>query len=69
LNGHSNDNSGNSVSDSVGSSSNVQTTDSDSGNGLLWGLNYSPYNTDGSCPDVNTVAGQLAKVASVTKNI
>ncbi|KAJ2234653.1 hypothetical protein IWW45_003252 [Coemansia sp. RSA 485] len=40
-----------------------------SGNGQLWGLNYSPYNTDGSCPDVNTVAGQLAKVASVTKNI
>ncbi|KAJ2236830.1 hypothetical protein H4R99_004129 [Coemansia sp. RSA 1722] len=68
-NGHSNDNSGSSVSDSVGSSSNVQTTDSGSGNGLLWGLNYSPYNTDGSCPDVNTVAGQLAKVASVTKNI
>ncbi|KAJ1645393.1 hypothetical protein LPJ64_003011 [Coemansia asiatica] len=40
-----------------------------SGGSLLWGLNYSPYNTDGSCPDANTVADQLAKVAKVTKNI
>ncbi|KAJ1645392.1 hypothetical protein J3B02_000947 [Coemansia erecta] len=38
-------------------------------NGLLWGLTYSPYNTDGSCPDANAVADQLAKVAKVTKNI
>ncbi|KAJ2745432.1 hypothetical protein GGI20_002186 [Coemansia sp. BCRC 34301] len=35
----------------------------------LWGLTYSPYNTDGSCPDVNTVAGQLQKVAAATGHI
>ncbi|KAJ2613557.1 hypothetical protein H4S08_002146 [Coemansia sp. RSA 1365] len=35
----------------------------------LWGLTYSPYNDDGSCPDVGTVASQLQKVASVTSNI
>ncbi|KAJ1803703.1 hypothetical protein LPJ56_006895, partial [Coemansia sp. RSA 2599] len=46
-----------------------QNNGGSSGNSLLWGLNYSPYNTDGSCPDVNAVAGQLAKVAAVTKNI
>ncbi|KAJ1718360.1 hypothetical protein LPJ53_006560, partial [Coemansia erecta] len=42
---------------------------SSGGSGSLWGLTYSPYNTDGSCPDVGTVAGQLAKVAAVTSNI
>ncbi|KAJ2022219.1 hypothetical protein GGI06_001913 [Coemansia sp. S85] len=35
----------------------------------LWGLTYSPYNTDGSCPDVNTVAAQLQKVAQATGHI
>ncbi|KAJ1859206.1 hypothetical protein LPJ76_000391 [Coemansia sp. RSA 638] len=35
----------------------------------LWGLTYSPYNTDGSCPDLATVASQLQKVAGVTGNI
>ncbi|KAJ2489837.1 hypothetical protein IWW37_003681 [Coemansia sp. RSA 2050] len=35
----------------------------------LWGLTYSPYNTDGSCPDVNTVAAQLQKVALATGHI
>ncbi|KAJ2800118.1 hypothetical protein H4S07_005258, partial [Coemansia furcata] len=35
----------------------------------LWGLTYSPYNADGSCPDVNTVAAQLQKVATVTGHI
>ncbi|KAJ2627860.1 hypothetical protein GGF44_004618, partial [Coemansia sp. RSA 1694] len=35
----------------------------------LWGLTYSPYNTDGSCPDVSTVAGQLQKVAAATSHI
>ncbi|KAJ2579130.1 hypothetical protein GGH95_003264 [Coemansia sp. RSA 1836] len=35
----------------------------------LWGLAYSPYNTDGSCPDVSTVAGQLQKVAAATSHI
>ncbi|KAJ2501158.1 hypothetical protein GGH96_002190 [Coemansia sp. RSA 1972] len=35
----------------------------------LWGLTYSPYNTDGSCPDVGTVTSQLQKVAGVTGNI
>ncbi|KAJ2542604.1 hypothetical protein GGF49_002750 [Coemansia sp. RSA 1853] len=37
--------------------------------GSLWGLTYSPYNTDGSCPDVGTVTSQLQKVAGVTGNI
>ncbi|KAJ2465011.1 hypothetical protein GGI02_004823, partial [Coemansia sp. RSA 2322] len=40
-----------------------------SGGRPLWGLNYSPYNTDGSCPDVNAVAAQLQKVASVASHI
>ncbi|KAJ1938752.1 hypothetical protein GGF37_004686, partial [Kickxella alabastrina] len=40
-----------------------------SGGNSLWGLTYSPYNTDGSCPDVGTVAEQLKKVASVASNI
>ncbi|KAJ2246027.1 hypothetical protein GGI13_005603 [Coemansia sp. RSA 455] len=35
----------------------------------LWGLTYSPYNTDGSCPDVNTVTAQLHKVAAATGHI
>ncbi|KAJ2177992.1 hypothetical protein EV181_006357, partial [Coemansia sp. RSA 532] len=35
----------------------------------LWGLTYSPYNTDGSCPDLATVTSQLQKVAGVTSNI
>ncbi|KAJ2501160.1 hypothetical protein GGH96_002192 [Coemansia sp. RSA 1972] len=35
----------------------------------LWGLTYSPYNTDGSCPDLATVTSQLQKVAGVTGNI
>ncbi|KAJ2066672.1 hypothetical protein GGI16_009738, partial [Coemansia sp. S142-1] len=35
----------------------------------LWGLTYSPYNTDGSCPDVNTVTAQLQKVAAATGHI
>ncbi|KAJ2134487.1 hypothetical protein IW136_004629 [Coemansia sp. RSA 678] len=37
--------------------------------GSLWGLTYSPYNTDGSCPDLATVTSQLQKVAGVTGNI
>ncbi|KAJ2156222.1 hypothetical protein GGF46_005342 [Coemansia sp. RSA 552] len=37
--------------------------------GALWGLTYSPYNDDGSCPDVGTVAAQLQKVQAVTSNI
>ncbi|KAJ2665524.1 hypothetical protein IW148_001645 [Coemansia sp. RSA 1199] len=37
--------------------------------GSLWGLTYSPYNIDGSCPDVGTVTSQLQKVAGVTGNI
>ncbi|KAJ1938242.1 hypothetical protein GGF37_004884, partial [Kickxella alabastrina] len=35
----------------------------------LWGLTYSPYNTDGTCSDFNTVADQLLKIATVTSNI
>ncbi|KAJ2726334.1 hypothetical protein GGI07_000646 [Coemansia sp. Benny D115] len=35
----------------------------------LWGLTYSPYNDDGSCPDVSTVAAQLKTIAAVTNNI
>ncbi|KAJ2813645.1 hypothetical protein H4S07_000515 [Coemansia furcata] len=35
----------------------------------LWGLTYSPYNTDGSCPDVSAVAAQLQKVAAATGHI
>ncbi|KAJ2358424.1 hypothetical protein GGF43_000813, partial [Coemansia sp. RSA 2618] len=35
----------------------------------LWGLTYSPYNTDGSCADLATVASQLQKVAALTDNI
>ncbi|KAJ1855826.1 hypothetical protein LPJ73_002279, partial [Coemansia sp. RSA 2703] len=50
-------------------SSSSGNSGSSSGSGSLWGLTYSPYNTDGSCPDVGTVAGQLAKVAAVTNNI
>ncbi|KAJ2328829.1 hypothetical protein H4S02_001888 [Coemansia sp. RSA 2611] len=37
--------------------------------GSLWGLTYSPYNNDGSCPDIGTVSAQLQKVAGVTSNI
>ncbi|KAJ2652602.1 hypothetical protein IWW40_001088 [Coemansia sp. RSA 1250] len=37
--------------------------------GSLWGLTYSPYNIDGSCPDLATVSSQLKKVAQVTGNI
>ncbi|KAJ2865904.1 hypothetical protein GGH94_001901 [Coemansia aciculifera] len=40
-----------------------------SGERPLWGLTYSPYNNDGSCPDVNTVAAQLQKVAAATGHI
>ncbi|KAJ2059000.1 hypothetical protein GGI17_004697 [Coemansia sp. S146] len=40
-----------------------------SGGRPLWGLTYSPYNTDGSCPDANTVAAQLQKVALATGHI
>ncbi|KAJ2852325.1 hypothetical protein IWW36_000468 [Coemansia brasiliensis] len=36
---------------------------------LLWGLTYSPYNINGSCPDLATVSSQLLKVAQVTGNI
>ncbi|KAJ2852322.1 hypothetical protein IWW36_000465 [Coemansia brasiliensis] len=43
-------------------------TPSNSG-GSLWGLTYSPYNTDGSCPDLATVSSQLKKIAQVTGNI
>ncbi|KAJ2663023.1 hypothetical protein IWW48_001540 [Coemansia sp. RSA 1200] len=47
----------------------------DSGNGTakssraLWGLNYSPYNDDGSCPDLGTVTWQLQRVSTVASNI
>ncbi|KAI8322777.1 glycoside hydrolase [Martensiomyces pterosporus] len=40
-----------------------------SSNRALWGLNYSPYNKDMSCPDLNTVTAQLKKIAAVTSNI
>ncbi|KAJ1957566.1 hypothetical protein EC988_000765 [Linderina pennispora] len=35
----------------------------------LWGLTYSPYNNDGSCPDQSAVTAQLQKLVSVTDNI
>ncbi|KAJ2778509.1 hypothetical protein H4R18_004555 [Coemansia javaensis] len=35
----------------------------------LWGLTYSPYNDDGSCPDAGAVADQLQKVARAAKNV
>ncbi|KAJ1901416.1 hypothetical protein LPJ66_000785 [Kickxella alabastrina] len=35
----------------------------------LWGLTYSPYNTDGTCSDFNTVADQLLKIATVASNV
>ncbi|KAJ1731490.1 hypothetical protein LPJ61_002509 [Coemansia biformis] len=37
--------------------------------GKLWGLTYSPYNNDGSCPDLGTVTSQLKDVAKVAENI
>ncbi|KAJ2523709.1 hypothetical protein GGI11_001316 [Coemansia sp. RSA 2049] len=35
----------------------------------LWGLTYSPYNDDGSCPDLGTVTWQLQRVSAVASNI
>ncbi|KAJ2449762.1 hypothetical protein EV183_004708 [Coemansia sp. RSA 2336] len=40
-----------------------------SSGGTLWGLTYSPYNIDGSCPDLAAVSSQLQKIAQVTGNI
>ncbi|KAJ1965224.1 hypothetical protein GGI12_000912 [Dipsacomyces acuminosporus] len=40
-----------------------------SGNRPLWGVNFSPYNIDFSCPDPNAMAHQLKKLAAVTSNI
>ncbi|KAI8322776.1 glycoside hydrolase [Martensiomyces pterosporus] len=42
---------------------------SSTGGRPLWGLTYSPYNTDGSCPDAGAVASQLKQVASVASNV
>ncbi|KAJ1769261.1 hypothetical protein LPJ74_004197 [Coemansia sp. RSA 1843] len=46
------------------SSNNVSTSGR-----TLWGLDYSPYNNDGSCPDLGTVTQQLQKVSTVASNI
>ena len=37
--------------------------------GCLWGATYSPYNTNGTCPDANKVAQDLQTVSSVAQNI
>ncbi|KAJ1914124.1 hypothetical protein H4219_004920 [Mycoemilia scoparia] len=39
------------------------------GSGCLWGLNYSPYNVDGSCPDAGKVAQDLKTIAGVTQKV
>ncbi|KAJ2345279.1 hypothetical protein GGF43_005263, partial [Coemansia sp. RSA 2618] len=44
-------------------------TPSTPSSGSLWGLTYSPYNTDGSCPDVGSVTSQLQKISALTGNI
>ncbi|OMJ29275.1 putative glucan endo-1,3-beta-glucosidase btgC [Smittium culicis] len=40
-----------------------------SGSSKFWGLTYSPYNTDGSCPSYSKVESDLITVSSVTNNI
>ncbi|KAJ1674181.1 hypothetical protein EV182_003797 [Spiromyces aspiralis] len=35
----------------------------------LWGLNYSPYNDDGSCPAIDKVASDLKTISEVTSRI
>ncbi|KAJ2156401.1 hypothetical protein GGH15_005565 [Coemansia sp. RSA 562] len=58
-----------STSEPVTSSAAAPEPEKPASSGSLWGLTYSPYNTDGSCPDVGTVTSQLQKVAGVTSNI
>ncbi|PVU98931.1 hypothetical protein BB559_001157 [Furculomyces boomerangus] len=40
-----------------------------SNSNAFWGLTYSPYNTDGSCPDYNKVLNDLRIVQSATRRI
>ncbi|OMJ20984.1 putative glucan endo-1,3-beta-glucosidase btgC [Smittium culicis] len=50
--------------------SNVELNKSmNSGSSKFWGLTYSPYNTDGSCPSYSKVESDLITVSSVTNNI
>ncbi|KAJ1965223.1 hypothetical protein GGI12_000911 [Dipsacomyces acuminosporus] len=39
------------------------------GGRALWGLTYSPYNADGTCPGVSSITSELKRVASVAGNI
>ncbi|OLY81237.1 putative family 17 glucosidase SCW10 [Smittium mucronatum] len=36
---------------------------------VFWGLTYSPYNTDGSCPNYNKVESDMITLSSVTTRI
>ncbi|KAJ1989874.1 hypothetical protein GGI25_000020 [Coemansia spiralis] len=47
----------------------IPSAPSGSSGSALWGLTYSPYNNDGSCPSLDAVASQLKTVASVAGNI
>ncbi|KAJ2449765.1 hypothetical protein EV183_004711 [Coemansia sp. RSA 2336] len=55
--------------DSTESTEQEQSEDSNLTEPALWGLTYSPYNIDGSCPDLAAVSSQLQKIAQVTGNI